>query len=348
MIDKAINAGVHATNGFELQKHCALYILFNSYKKYQNSRYFICLEHHDDFLFCFLDDENSIKKVNAFQSKKASKKWTLNSDFKILLKKILEVGISLNKDTMRKSNNYEHNLIFTSNYEIDLTEKINVTNHTLKYKKLNKETKDTVEKYINSDDLIRQLEYVFFHYIDLPQSYKRQKDTLVGMFNDIFKDKVPDPKAAIDTLLLLLRDAENEFNQNSEIKLIDDKKRVSSQKINETINMLTTHKKLFNKWRDKKDELSKIFKIHPMDRDRFQEEFINSIEYFKDLKQAEHQKIFNFVKDYLPYTKSCYTDEDCMKATLNEFYKTKNTQLNNIEIKAAIFAACIQVLEKGK
>lgn len=71
MVDKAVNAGVHAQIGFILQRNTALSLLLNNYKdKFKDRKYFICLEHHDDFLYCFLDDDDKAECIEAYQSKK--------------------------------------------------------------------------------------------------------------------------------------------------------------------------------------------------------------------------------------------------------------------------------------
>ena len=57
MTDKSTNAGVDAQTGFALQRNSALYLLLEEYhSKFKERKYFICLEHHDDFIFCFLNE----------------------------------------------------------------------------------------------------------------------------------------------------------------------------------------------------------------------------------------------------------------------------------------------------
>ena len=51
MSDADTNSGVVAQSGFALQRNTAIYILLNNYHlKFQDRNYFICLEHHDDFV----------------------------------------------------------------------------------------------------------------------------------------------------------------------------------------------------------------------------------------------------------------------------------------------------------
>jgi hypothetical protein len=76
MTDNSINAGTRAQSGFALQRNSALFILLDNYNsKFKNEKYFICLEHHDDFLFCYLNENEHVKYIEAYQSKKKSPKF---------------------------------------------------------------------------------------------------------------------------------------------------------------------------------------------------------------------------------------------------------------------------------
>jgi len=58
--NKYSNSGVDGAGGYEFQKHCALYIFLEKYEDIKDSKYFICLEHYEDFLFCYLDESGKI------------------------------------------------------------------------------------------------------------------------------------------------------------------------------------------------------------------------------------------------------------------------------------------------
>ena len=122
---KSSNSGVDGAGGYEFQKHCALYIFLEQYNDIKDTKYFIFLEHHEDFLFCYLNEEDLIKSVDTYQAKKSSKKWTItNKEFEEILMKILQIGLDLKDDTALKTDTYSHKLHFVSNREIALAKDI--------------------------------------------------------------------------------------------------------------------------------------------------------------------------------------------------------------------------------
>ena len=122
------NSGVENHNGMALQRNTAIFLLLKDYKvKFKDKKYFICLEHHDDFLFCFLNENDDVSLIEAYQSKKKSTaQWTLtellNNDQNIILK-LLETGKRLHDDKRSKSSEYQHILYFSSNQNIQLRAK---------------------------------------------------------------------------------------------------------------------------------------------------------------------------------------------------------------------------------
>lgn len=70
--NRTVNAGVHGAAGIEFQKHCALYLLFEEYDNLNDTKYFICIEHKDDFLFCYQDKEGLVHSIDCYQAKKSS------------------------------------------------------------------------------------------------------------------------------------------------------------------------------------------------------------------------------------------------------------------------------------
>ncbi|WP_214657735.1 hypothetical protein, partial [Vibrio anguillarum] len=64
---KAANCGVVALSGYEFQRNCALYLLLDGYEHFREEDYFLCIEHYDDFLFCFrTNDTERIKRIISY------------------------------------------------------------------------------------------------------------------------------------------------------------------------------------------------------------------------------------------------------------------------------------------
>lgn len=346
------NSGVDGASGYEFQKHCALYIFLEQYEEIKDKKYFICLEHYEDFLFCYLTENELIDKIETYQAKKSSKKWTMNnSDFKDIVKKILQVGIDLRNDQILKTTNYFHNLHFLSNCEISLTktirkkkieDTINERIKIVKYNNLKDEIKNELLTLTDSSTQ-NEIKHLFFKFIDIGKTYKNQELLLIGMFNDIFGEKVKNHKASVLTLLSLFRDVENTLNQKNIISLMDKSKRVDSEQINRALNIITTKQKAFEDWKEKKNIYAPLLKISTMERNNFELHFENAFDYLKDLKQTEHQKIFNFVRK-IDLT-NCYTDEDSLKLIIDDFNLTNSTQFDDLTVKATILASYIQIRE---
>ncbi|MED2038244.1 dsDNA nuclease domain-containing protein [Bacillus wiedmannii] len=359
--NKAANAGVHGSSGFEFQKHCALYILFDKYYDIKRKKFFICLEHHDDFLFCYQTNDGLVSSIDAYQAKKSSGEWKQGADIYEILKKMTVVGISLKNDNMQKLDSYTHNLEFVTNNSINLNNSkrgkgrkstiINETTSRLKLIDLNEEIasviKDEVQKLLGQNsEGFGELDNVSMAYIDLPKKYKHQKDCLVGLFNGIFGDTVSDHRAAVEALLLLFREAENTLNSGNTVKLMDESKRVSSERINKALDIITTKNMAFNLWRAEEKEACRKLGIVISEKRKFESDFINSIDRFKDKQQVEHQKIFSFVNNNKNLLND-FTDElDCIQFLYEDFLSKANSQLSELSVKAAIFAAYIEVGEE--
>ncbi|WP_344851401.1 dsDNA nuclease domain-containing protein [Pedobacter jeongneungensis] len=359
-INQYANSGVQGSNGYEFQKHCALYILLNGYASLVGTRYFICLEHHEDFLFCHLTDNDLVKYIEAYQAKKASDSWGLSVDLFEIIHKMTNVGLDLNNDHMTKDSSYDHSLDFISNHDIKLTirekgkkdikDTINVGNEKVLFRDLKPEVankiKDEIDKLsgYNSDNM-DQLEKLSFGFIDLNKAYSRQKQTLIGQFNLIFGNTVADHSAAVETLLRLFRDAENVLNQGGVVQLMDPSKRVHSNAINHAIAIITNEQKAYQLWRSQADEIAKKIGITLAERSRFELEFKNSFDLFKDTKQAEHQKILKFVVDNKSVFNNHTSEVECIEDLYSQFTGKHNTQLTSATIKATLFAAYIEVRE---
>lgn len=338
------NSGVDGAGGYEFQKHCALYIFLEKYEDIKDTNYFICLEHHEDFLFCYLNEEDLIKSVDTYQAKKSTKKWTItNKEFEKIIIKILQVGLDLKDEAVLKTDTYFHKLHFVSNREIALIKDIiNERKKLVEYFKLSEKPKNTIESFVECKHK-SELEHLLFKYIPLSTDINEQKNQLIGKFVDIFDTKILYPKAGVETLLSLFRKIELTFNEDNIVSLMDKSKRVESKQINEALNIITTKQKAFDEWRSKKSEYSMILEIPIKEHNHFKMEFENAFDYFKDLEAVEHQKIFNFVNTI--DLSNCYTHEDGLKKIVSEFSEKHNTQFDGITTKASLLASYIQVRE---
>lgn len=343
--NKNVNAGVHASTGFEFQKHCALYILIENWEEHKDRKYFISIEHHDDFLFCYQNESDLIENVKSYQAKKSSSAWGMTNNFYDILNKILEVGKNLKADKTPKTATYYHSLTFMSNNLIKIPNNIvNETNNLLKFvdikSDIQEEIKDGIRK-ISSD--LSEINNLSFAYIDFGKTSKSQKDQLMGLFFRIFGTQVQDHKAAVETLLSLFREIETTFNQGNITNLMDDSKQLKSEKITQAINIITTKSKAFDLWRKQKSEIARILEIPVSLQNDFELAFENSFDLFKDLKQVEHQKIFHFAKDNKMLLNSCYDDVECINSMYKLAIANKVLRQDEQHLKAALFAAYLEI-----
>lgn len=358
-MSKATNAGVHGSTGTEFQKYCALYILFNQYATLQNRKYFICLEHHDDLLFCYQTQADLLLSIDAFQAKKSSSPWTMGDKLTDIFKQITQTGIDLGLDTHPKDPSYSHSLNFITNNSVALhcgnsrkknrkSVLINESNTEVKYQDLDAEIRDNIINElrncgINETERLDELNKMALVYIDLPKKASGQKDILNGQFRRIFRDKVSDPEAAIDTLLYLFRNVENTLNNGNVAKLMDKSKRVESDEIDKAIKVITSKSKAYDFWRKEEDNLSQKLKIGIFDKDRFSLQFQNSFDLFKDLTQVEHQKLYNYVINNRPRWSHHVNETDCIDDIYKSFNSDVSSNLSEIDKKAAICAAYVEL-----
>lgn len=357
---KSVNAGVHAQTGFALQRNTALYILLSDYhSKFEKNDYFICLEHHDDFLFCFLDKNGNYEKIDVYQSKKASSDWTINNELIILISKLLNTGTQLIQDeSLCKSDNYLHELYFSSNRLIKLeskvkssplvSTKIDETNCLVSFKKLPNEIQETIKNKLNiksNNHHKLNLEKLHFFYIDLAKTDAAQQEQLVGKITNLFGKKVIDPKAAKEAILQLFRNVETVFNQGNKAKLLDRTKQVSSKDINDAIGLITTTSKAFDYWRSQESRISEKLKIRPFEKCIFSQTFETAFDYFKSIEEQEHRKILIFVnKNHHKSNK--YSEEEVVLDLYDLFLKENNTNFKELELKAIIYAAYFETIYK--
>jgi hypothetical protein len=263
MTDKTINSGPDAQNGFALQRNTAIFLLLDNYfNKFQNKKYFVCLEHHEDFLFCFIDDNDEVSLIEAYQSKKKSPDiWRLNNELYQILSKLLKTGKELIKDEITKSSVYNHILYFSSNQTINLEHKpkkseqlptisvsIKADNPNSIFPILPDEIKVKIKSNITDINLHNELDNLSFIWIPFTTTEKEQENQLVGKIDEVFGNQIFDKRAAIDTLICLFRKIETTYNKGNTVKLLDKTKRVSNSEVENAFNILTTKAMCFDYW----------------------------------------------------------------------------------------------------
>lgn len=358
MIDKTINAGPDAQNGFALQRNTAIFLLLENYfTKFQAKRYFVCLEHHEDFLFCFLNENDEVSLIEAYQSKKKSPDiWRLNNELFEILTKLLKTGKGLIQDGISKSLEYNHILYFSSNQTIHLEHKpkkidklpivsvsIKADNKNYIYPNLPKELKEKIKTNIVETDLHSELDNLSFIWIPFTTTEKEQENQLVGKIDEVFGNQVFDKRAAIDTLVCLFRKIETTYNNGNTVKLLDNTKRVGNLEVENAFNILTSKAKCFDYWHSKETDIAKTLKVRPIEKEQFQLVFNSAFDLFKSIKEREHKKIFNFVKEQINNLNS-YTEEENVIELFELFKNSERTNFIDLQLKAILFAALFEVL----
>lgn len=350
MIDRTCNAGVDNNNGMALQRNTAIFLLLENYvEKFQNKKYFICLEHHDDFLFCFLNENNEAETIEAYQSKKkAPDIWRLNKELYDILKKLLNTGKKLITDEILKSNEYKHILFFSTNQTIKLEEKqdeisIKADNISASYSDLPSAIKEKIKTNISDEDLCDELDNLGFLYIPFTTTSKEQENQLEGKVTEVFGNEIYDKRAAVDALILLFHKIENTYNQGNIVKLLDETKRVTNSQVEEAFNVLTTKAKCFDYWHSQETAIARKLQIRPIEKEQFKLDFSSAFDLFKSIKEAEHKKILNFV-DENKHNLSTYSEEENVSELYDLFKKSERTNFNDLQLKAILFAALFEVL----
>ncbi len=353
-IDTNVNSGVQTNIGMDFQKHCTIYLFLDNYEKFESSKYFIILEHHEDIIFGFLNTANDLIEIETYQAKKSTNKWTLNGLLEII-KKISQTSQQIDLDKHGKSKSFSQKNYFATNNSIELKcsvkgvkykKTVNESCHTLKYSNLDKNIKNKIckgnkdVKFTEGD--LSTFETLYFKYIDLSRTPKAQIEQLIGKFNSVFGDSITDHKAALYTFISYLKEVESTFNQSDIANLGDKTKRIESHRIRKVIDILTTKKKAFDFWRRKGDEICEKINISMFDVKIFELHYQNSFDNFKDLHESEHRRIHKFVLDNDSIFKNNYTDKDCISSFIDEFNKNKTTTFGEIQLKATIAAAYVE------
>jgi len=354
VVNRATNAGVHAATGFEFQKHCALFIYLDRYFQDIDKNFFISFEHHDDFLFAYLNDLGELKDIEIYQSKKSTSQWGLNKKLIEPLSKILDAVDQVEKDEIQKEEDYKVLLFFITNAYIKLTKRkitelINAENLKAPFLKLHEIIQKEIKLKIlslNNSAAISELDKLNFQYIDFPQNYEAQKDQLIGMFDRLFGEKVHDHKAAIDALLAKFRLVELTFNQRNQSHLLDEKKRITSDELSDTMLIITGKTMAFKLWREHASDIARSFEIPIKDHNSFKLYLQSSFDLFKDKTQVQHQKIKDFVFSNKSILENHYTDIEAIHDLTKRYKKEHHGSLPDIQLRAAIFAAYIEM--KGK
>lgn len=363
--NKAANAGVDALTGFEFQRNCALYLLLDNFNSFINKEFFICIEHHDDFLFCYKTDCLSyINEIHAYQAKKLSGKiWTIDSRFSEMVSKILLVGENLRNDAFEKSEDYKHQLTFISNTEIELkyspskalkkegiTEqilRINEQNSICAYDELHKNIQNKIENKVtdicNEESSVfhrKELSNLKIQWVDFPRTAAKQKESLIGLMSRKFSH-IADSKAAIEVILALFRNVETVYNQGQEICLLDPTKRVEGEEVKKVMNIIDSKQKAFDYWRSEAQQFSMKFRI-PLSIQKNHENYIlNSFELLKDMSNYDYQIIKDFVRNN-DYTTQYFSLQDALTAYVDNVRKSHSINLDNIDTFFAVLCSYVE------
>lgn len=366
MSDQSINAGVRAQQGFALQRNMALFIILDNYRnKFEGAKYFLSLEHLEDILFCYLDDNEHAVKVETYQSKKKSTgSWKIDDDLTEIIIKILKAGKSILADKYPKCSNYTLELFFSSNTAIQLKTQKKIDKKTKTYtltindereKALYTELHLNIQNAITTrlskipsyadEELIEQLDNLNFLYVDLSKTSKEQENQLRGKLECIFDKKIIDYKAALESIFTLFKDVELTYNQKSVARLSDETKKVNSNQISNAIKVITTKSKAFNFWRSHQKEISIKLKIKPYEKENFEMKFSLAFDLFKSKDEAEHQKILKFANTRYRECYS-YTEDECVEELLAKFKSECSSNLDEQTLAATMYAAYFESINK--
>ncbi|NTS78145.1 hypothetical protein HR060_14935 [Catenovulum sp. SM1970] len=348
------NSGVEGGSGYSFQRCCVVFLLFENYEELNIENYFICLEHHEDFLFAFLDENRHLKKIDTYQAKKSRDDWKTDDALCEIIGKMTMVGKELINDPHKKSDDYEHTLNFLTNRNVLLTSKkeagfkqdkvkVQVSNRRKKYSDLTDKIKKNIEPKICQTILeSTQLKNVHFQYIDFAQSYQSWQRQLRGLSGEHFGQEVNDHEAVISTLMRLLEDAEQTYNDDNKVLLSDLNKRVTKDKINETFHMFSESKKSFDFWRKYSEQISVQLQLKLPIRRRAQELLENCFDYFKDIQQVEYRKIYKFVETRTDIDEKHFSEADCIVDLYQCYQKDNQPRLESYMVAFAVIAAYVE------
>lgn len=356
-MSESVNSGVEGGSGYTFQRCCVVYLLFDEYQKLNSPSidYFICVEHHEDFLFTYIDENGIINSIDTFQAKKSRDDWKTDQAFCEIIGKISLVGNELINDRHPKSENYKHTLSFLTNRNIvlqgkknkdkkQITEKIQISNISKNYPELHSEIKENIQSKLIDGKIadFNQLSNVKFSFIDLPQNHKGWKRVLTGLSTEVLGCKVNDHEAVITTLMALLQDVELTYNNAGYVLLADTSKRLTKQKIDSTFDIFTESKKAFSFWRTHADDLAKGLEIKLPIKRRAQELLDNYFDLFKDIQQVEYKKIYKFVSENTYIDEKHINEAECITELYQMYISSYNSRLEKHMIAFAIIAAYVE------
>lgn len=370
MSDKAVNAGVTAQTGFELQRNCALLLILDDYNFYKDKSFFICIEHHDDFLFAFTTDNyKTLQEIYTYQSKKKSGSiWTINKDFGEIISKILDTGSNLVKDSMPKTHDYRHTLTFISNTNMSLkynpnqkdrkegkklvAAQINEMNEKQVFNKLHPDIKNkissSVKEYCKKNTKTvdeSEFDNLALQWIDFPTKANRQRETLIGLMRSKFPHVV-DPKASIELFIELFRKVEQTYNQKNIAKLLDESKRLYANDLQRTLDIIQKEQKTYEKWRNHAETFAPTFKIPLLVQESAKDKIRETFEYLKDLTNLDHMKIQKFIQDN-DYRLNYFSLVELIKGYISEIKKSEHINLNDIDIFFTCLCAYVEFYDEG-
>ncbi|MFP0264040.1 dsDNA nuclease domain-containing protein [Acinetobacter pittii] len=349
------NSGVQASNGFAFQRNSAICILLDKYDLLVGNNFFICIEHFDDVIFTFLDNNNEVNNIDSYQAKKSTSSWSTDKVLGEIVAKMTNVGANLLLDKWPKNINYKHDLIFLTNNTIKLncanikkkgvesySEIVREDNFFVSFSDLHENIRNNlIEKMDKFEKNITQLENIKFMHLDVGATDKSQKEQILGKISKIFKGKFIDSNAALELILSLFRNVETVYNQGHITTLLDESKRIYSSKIFEALNVIENKTKTYEKWRLMANEVAKRLKI-PLAVTRDYKRYIdNSFDYFKDLKMVEFQKIYHFVNSS-DVDSVCYSEEESILTLNKEINEKLQLNLSKEVILFAIVAAYVE------
>ena len=187
------------------------------------------------------------------------------------------------------------------------------------------------------------METLSLKFVDLARTPKNQIEQLYGKSRVVFGNLIEDHKAGIDTLLYYLKSIESKFNQGGIALLSDKTKRIESSEIQKVFDILTKKKLAYEFWREKEKEICKALSISLFDRTQFKLHYLNSFDNFKDLKESEHKKIYEFIESNKSIFQNHTQEEDCILEFFEEFNRKKTTTFRDLQLKAVISAGFVEI-----
>lgn len=357
-VSSSSNSGVEAGLGFSFQKCSAMCLLLDNFPQIGNRKYFIAFEHHDDFLYVFLNDEDHIEEILAYQAKKkaVSSPWGTDDKLAEIICKLTVTGHNVLLDnSITRSANYKHSLNFVTNAAINLHNgkkgnkkqsiKIDSSQDKIKFSILNDEIKNEIERKViahKEQHELTQINNIEFSYINLLNKHSENKNLLIGKMTVIFGDSIVDYKAALETLMTIFNDSELEYNTGSFPRLNNTAKWVAKHQIENTLDILTNEKKAYDFWRNHAADLCKQLKIPLKHKRNFKEHLNNCFDCFKSLENTEFKKILYFVRDNQNIDEYCYSEVDGIKALLDEMNNSISVKMEPYIIPFAVIAAYVE------